>query len=79
MVKKYLDFMDNLPKVVKVICCFWVLDVLWAVYRICVGVKAKDLVKIVLAIIWILASLTIGWILDIIWIVLYDRIFWFKN
>ncbi len=77
--QKFINWMEGLPKIVKIICCFWILDILWAVYRIFKSVKSGDAVKIILAVLWIIAAGTVGWILDIIWIALYDRVFWFKD
>lgn len=76
--KKFCNWMDSLPKLVKFICCFWILDLLWAAYRICEALIKKDAVHLVLAILWIFAAATVGWILDLVWILLKDHIFWFK-
>ena len=71
--------MDENPRILKLILCIWILDITWAVYRLGGAIVKKNVLHIVLAALWILAAATIGWILDIIWIILFNRIFWFKE
>ena len=74
----YLKWMEGHSRLVKIILCIWILDITWAVYRIGQAVVHKNWLHLVLGILWILAAGTVGWILDIIWIILFNRIFWFK-
>ena len=74
---KYIAWMDGRSRLVKILLCIWILDITWAVYRIGKSVVEKNTLHLVLAIIWILAAATVGWILDIIWIILKNKIFWF--
>ncbi|MBO7079918.1 MAG: hypothetical protein J6W64_08940 [Bacilli bacterium] len=75
----YIKWMDNNSKLLKIILCIWILDITWAVYRIGGAISKKNWLHLVLGILWVIAAGTVGWILDIIWIVLFDRIFWFKE
>ena len=77
--KSYIKWMDENPRILKLILCIWILDITWAVYRLGGAIVKKNVLHIVLAALWILAAATVGWILDIIWIILFNRIFWFKE
>ncbi len=73
----YIKWMDGHSRLVKLLLCIWILDITWAVYRIGKAVVNKSALQLVLGILWILAAATVGWILDIIWIILFNKIFWF--
>ena len=73
----YLKWMDENPRILKIILCIWILDITWAVYRIGGAIKNKNWLHLVLAILWVIAAGTVGWILDLIWIIVFNRIFWF--
>ena len=75
----YINWMDGNSRLMKIILCIWVLDITWAVYRIGRAVVAKNWLHMVLGIIWVIAAGTVGWILDLIWMILFERIFWFAN
>ena len=75
--KAYCKWMENNPKILKLILCIWILDITWAVYRIGRAAAHKNWFHMVLGIIWVIAAGTVGWILDLIWIILFNRIFWF--
>jgi len=73
----YIKWMDENPKLLKIILCIWFLDVTWAVYRIGRAAVRKNWFHMVLGIIWVVMAASFGWILDLIWVILFDRIFWF--
>ena len=75
----YIHWMDGHDRLIKIILCIWILDITWAVYRIGRAIINKNWLHLVLAILWIIAAGTVGWILDIVWIVLFNRIFWFDH
>ncbi len=75
----YIKWMDGHSRLVKIILCIWILDITWAVYRILGAVKNKNWLHLVLAILWIVLAGTVGWVLDLVWIILFNRIFWFKE
>ena len=74
---KYIAWMDGRSRLVKLLLCIWILDITWAVYRIGKAVVSGNVLHLVLAILWVIAAATVGWILDIIWIILFNKIFWF--
>ena len=75
----YIKWMDSHSKVIKLVLCIWILDITWAVYRIGRAASKQNWLHMVLGILWVIAAGTVGWILDIIWIILNDRIFWFAE
>lgn len=77
--KNYIDWMNGNPRWLKIVLCIWILDITWAVYRIGGAIANKDWFHLVLAILWVIAAGTVGWILDLIWIILFNRIFWFQE
>ena len=68
-----INAVDGLPKLVKLILCIPALDIVWAIYRIVVGVEEKNLVKVVIGIIWIIGACSITWIFDLITTLLYGH------
>ncbi len=76
--EQYIEWMEKNPKWLKIILCLWILDITWALFRIFKSVQNNNVVELILAILWILFAGTVGWILDIVWIILFDYPFWFK-
>ena len=74
----YCKWMEKNPKWLKIVLCLWILDITWAIWRIFKSFKNGSFIQLVLAILWIIAAGTVGWVLDIIWILLFDYPFWFK-
>lgn len=75
----YVKWMDGFSRLLKIIFCIWILDIFWAVYRIGRAASKKNWLHMVLAICWVLLAGFVGWILDLIWIILFNRIFWFEK
>lgn len=74
----YIKWMERNPKWLKLLLCFFFLDITWAIWRICKGLQHGSLLEVILAILWIFVGGTVLWILDIICILLNDYPFWFK-
>ncbi len=68
--KDLLKAVDTLPWIVKLILCIPALDIVWAIYRIIKGVVNKDVVKIVIGILWIFPGSVICWLFDLITVAL---------
>lgn len=77
--KAFCNWMDSQSRLVKILFCLPIIDILWGVYRLGGAIANKDVLHIVLAVIWILWAGFIGWVLDLIAILLTGRIFWFKE
>ncbi|MBQ7244184.1 MAG: hypothetical protein IJS52_08300 [Bacilli bacterium] len=77
--KAFCDWMDDQPRIIKILFCLPIIDILWGVYRLGGAIANKDVVHIVLAVLWIIFAGFIGWILDLVFIILTGRICWFKE
>ena len=62
----FVNAMDNLPWIVKILLCLPVLDLIWAIYRIVKGASTNSVLKIVVGILWIIIGTTVLWIVDLI-------------
>jgi len=69
--------MDNLPKWAKVLLALPCLDVVWVIYRLVKSLGKKQTLGVVLAVILIVVGLPWLWLLDIITIILLDKVLWF--
>ena len=77
--RDFIKWMEEQPRLIRIILCIFVLDISWAVYRIGRAVVNKNWLHMVLGIIWVFVGGSIAWILDLIWMILFDHIFWFEN
>lgn len=71
--KEFIKAIDRLPKILKLLLCIPVLDIVWAIYRIVKGLNKKDNLLVVIGILWIIPGSMFGWIFDIITVLLYDH------
>jgi len=67
---------DNLPKLVKIILALPVLDIVWAFYRLARSVSKGSVLGIILAIVMIFVCPAIFWVVDIITIILLNKVLW---
>lgn len=77
--RDYIKWMEEQPRLIRIILCIFVLDISWAVYRIGRAVVNKNWLHMILGIIWVFVGGSVAWILDLIWMILFDHIFWFEN
>ena len=77
--RDYIKWMEEQPRLIRIILCIFVLDISWAVYRIGRAVINKNWVHMILGIIWVFIGGSVAWILDLIWMILFDHIFWFEK
>lgn len=70
-----LAAIDGLPWIVKLIFCFFGLDVIWSIYRIVKYASPVNALMLVISIVMLIGSFTIGWILDLICVILYGKPF----
>ena len=68
---------DNLPKIVKIILAIPALDVVWAIYRVLKSADEGNSLGIVLGVILAILGFPFLWLIDMIFIILYDRVWWF--
>lgn len=67
---------DSLPRIVKVIFALPVLDILWAIYRLCRSIAKKNTLAIVLSIVMLILCPVIFWIVDLITTILTGKVVW---
>ncbi len=77
----FIKWMDNRSTLVKILFCLPIIDIIWGIYRVvgCFTKKEINVLRLVLAIIWLLWAGFIGWVLDLVCIILFDHICWFKD
>lgn len=74
--KDLIKTIDNLPWIVKIILCLPGIAIFWAFYRIIKSVEAKNVLGIVLGAILIVCGPSFFWIIDLICVILYKKIWW---
>ncbi|MDY4849137.1 MAG: hypothetical protein SO176_02630 [Bacilli bacterium] len=77
----FIKWMDDRSRLVKILFSLPVIGVIWGVYRIlgCFLHGKVNVLRLVLAIIWTMWAGMVGWVLDLVAIVLTNHIFWFKD
>lgn len=74
--KDFIKSMESLPKLLKIIFALPVLDIIWNVTRLFKSIVKNNLIGVILAIILIVPGVAVMWLIDIISILLYDKILW---
>lgn len=70
--QEFRKTMDNLPLILKIILALPFIDgIIYGIYRICRG----DITAVVLGVIWIFIGAFIGWILDIVFLIMGKPVF----
>ncbi len=68
--------LDKQSTLIKIIFALPVLDIIWAIYRICKSVIKGNVLGIILGILMIFIGASIWWIVDIICIIVTGHILW---
>lgn len=74
--KDIIKGFDELPLIVKVILALPVLDIVWAVYRLCRSLSNNNALGIGLAILMLLICPTLFWLVDIITLLVMGKVVW---
>ena len=72
--KSFISAIDNLPKIAKIILALPFLDIIWGIYRIIKGIDGQNWFTLIIGILWIIPGSFICWILDIVMLVLQDKV-----
>ena len=67
---------DSLPRLVKFILALPVLDIVWAVYRLCRSLAKKSTLGTVLAIVMLFLCPALFWLIDMITILVANKVLW---
>lgn len=74
---KFVAWMDGRSTLIKVLFAIPFLDIIWVIYRIAKSASEKNTLGVVLGIILIIVGIPFLWLVDIITLVLKDKVLWF--
>lgn len=63
---KFVQWMDELPYITKILFCLPFLDVFWAIYRIVKGGELKNNGLLIIGVLWIVFGWNVLWIIDMV-------------
>ena len=69
----FVKWMDDAPLWLKIIFALPVLNIVWAVYRIVKGCATKNVLMVVVGILWIFLGATILWLVDLVSICVWKQ------
>ena len=76
--KGFISSMDKLPIWAKILLAIPMLDIIWVVYRLCKSIDSKNTLGIVLAIVLIVIGIPFLWLVDIISLIVLDKVIWIE-
>ncbi len=68
---------DELPQLIKIILCIPAFDIVWSIYKIIKSVDKQNVLGVILGILTIFPGAFFIWIIDIISVILYNKVWWF--
>lgn len=71
--KDIVKAFDDLSWIVKLILCLPVLNIAWAIYRICKGAETKNTLMLVVGVLWIVFGCVLLWVVDLVCTIIYKR------
>lgn len=74
--KELIKAFDDLPQIVKIILCIPALDIVWSIYKICRSIEKNNVAGIILGVLTIIPGAFFIWIIDIITVILNNRVWW---
>jgi len=74
--KDFIKAIDGLSDTIKILFCLPIINIVWAIYRIAKSVEANNTLGIVLGVLWIIAGDTVLWIFDLVYMIMYKKIWW---
>ena len=72
----FVKAMDSMPMIVKIILALPALDIIWNIYRVVRSAAKKNVLGIVLGIILIIVGIPFMWLVDIISIIICNKVLW---
>lgn len=72
----YVKWMDSNPKWLKVVLAIF-LGIFWGIYRIVKSVVDGNVLGIILGIVLLFVGLPFMWLVDIITLLVLDKVLWF--
>ena len=74
---KFIQWMDNNPKLLKIIFALPFLEIVLVIYRLVKSVAKKDTLGVVVAILLLVFGWAFLWLVDIITILIWNKVLWF--
>ena len=74
--KDFIKAIDNLPKLIKLILCIPVLDIVWNIYRLIKSLDAKNNTGIILAVVMLIVGIPFMWVVDLVCMLMNKKIWW---
>ena len=74
--KSFIKWMKEAPKLLKIIFALPFLDIVWNIYRLARSIDKKSVLGIVIAILLIVIGWSFRWILDLITIIVGNKVLW---
>ena len=71
-----ISVFDKLPKWAKIILALPFLDILWVVYRLFRSIEKSNVLGIVLAVLLLVLGVPFLWLVDIITLIIQDKVYW---
>lgn len=71
--KNLVKSFDNLPLIIKIILCLPVLNIAYAIYRICKGASENKPLILIAGIVWIFLGTSILWLIDLICTIVWKK------
>ena len=75
--KALVKWFDDAPKFLKFILALPFLDIVWVIYRIGKSLAKKDTLGVVLGVILLIVGIPFLWLIDMVTIILNDKVIWF--
>ena len=72
----YVKWMDKNPKWLKVVLSLF-LGIFWTIYRIIKSWNDKNMLGVVLGVLLLFFGFWILWLVDLITLLLFDKVLWF--
>lgn len=72
----FVKWMDNLDLVWKIILALPIFDIVWVIYRLVRSIDSGNALGIVLAIVLLVIGLPFLWLLDMITLIISNRVLW---
>lgn len=75
--KGFVSAMEKLPMWAKVLFALPMLDIIWVVYRLLKSIDSGNVLGIVLACVFVIIGIPFLWLVDIISLIVANKILWF--
>ena len=74
--KNFIETMENLPLIAKIILAIPMLDIVWVVYRIVRSAEKQSTFGILLGVLLLIIGIPFLWLIDIITIIVKGNVWW---